>query len=128
MNKLHRIIFLGSFSFGISKGKNKWDPLCDKCEHRLHKDILHITGHFVGGACKSLLCMQPSRLYGSGILYLLHSAGVIQLQLGNDTPRLQCSSGPLHVVNTTGFCSCKSHYHLHHLDRGKVQSSHANNS
>lgn len=87
-------------------------------------------GHFVGR--KSFLCIKhiqhPCRLHHSeAARYLLHSAWVIQLQLGNDTARLQCCSSPLHIVNTTGLCSRKGHYHLHHLEFNKVQSLHLYN-
>lgn len=60
--------------------------------------------------------MQHLMMNYSDSQYLLHSARVIQLQLGNDTPRLQCCSSPLHIMNTAGLCSCKSHYHLHYLE------------
>lgn len=60
--------------------------------------------------------MQHLMMNYSDSRYLLHSARVIQLQLGNDTARLQCCSSSLHIMNTTRLRSCKSHYHLHHLE------------
>lgn len=51
--------------------------------------------------------------------HLLNPAGIIKLQLRNDTARLQHCPSSLHIVNAARLARSESHHHLHYLDRDR---------